>query len=422
MRAPSDPQIVHPFPADQIDGWVRTMSATFLEEAGDDAHQRWVQSLTRDWDPGRAWGVIDRGRCVATLRTLPRTITVPGAGATTRLLPVDALTQVTVAATHRRRGLLSRMLGESLAAARERGDALSILIAAEWPIYGRFGYGPAVLETNLTLYPRRAGGRVTSAEPGRVRQVEREEFGTIAPDVFAAARRLRAGQVDRDQPWWDRELGLGGYPKNTALPYNWLVHEGDDGPDGLLAWSATRGFGSLPPMGAVRALGPFAANDVAYRNLWSYLSGLDAVDEIALPNRPADEAIRWLLGDGRTLVLTEQSDSMWLRLLDVPAALEARGYAVSGELVLEVVDDGAPSVAGRYRLSVDGDAVQCEPTGDDPDLTVTQPALASVYLGGMGGLRPRLLEGAVAEHTPGALSRADAMLVTPLVPWNATDF
>jgi predicted acetyltransferase len=357
---------------------------------------------------------------VATLRTVPRTITVPGADGTTELLSADALTNVTVAATHRRQGLLSRMLGASLAAARDRGDPVSILIAAEWPIYGRFGYAPAVLGTNFALYPRRAGGTVVG-EPICVRQVDREAFGSLAPGVFAAARRLRAGQVDRDQPWWDRQLGLGGYPRDPKLSPNWLVHEGANGPDGLLEWTATRRFGLSPPLGAVKALGPYAANEIAYRDLWAYLSGLDGVEEIVLANRPADEPVRWLLGDARTLTLTGQSDFLWLRLLDVPAALAARRYASAGELVLEVVDGAEPSVAGRYRLSADGDGAQCEPTAADPDLTITQSALASAYLGG-SPLRARAIDGAVTEERTGALTRADAMFGTPLMPWNATGF
>ncbi len=104
--------------------------------------------LTRSWDPARAWGVRDRGQWVATLRTEERALSVPGMGDETGDLRVDALTNVTVSATHRRRGLMSRMLGGSLRTARERGDAISILIAAEWPIYCRSGYAPATLSAD----------------------------------------------------------------------------------------------------------------------------------------------------------------------------------------------------------------------------------------------------------------------------------
>jgi predicted acetyltransferase len=255
-----------------------------------------------------------------------------------------------------------------------------------------------------------------------VRQVEREEFGQLASAVFDAARRRRAGQVDRDQAWWARTLGLDGFTPSLQGPAdNWLEHEGPTGPDGLLTWKSTRDFGFMPPLGAVTVSGLFAASDDAERDLWTYLTGLDVVEEVVLPNRPADEPIRWRLPDARALVLTQQSDFLWLRLLDVPAALSARRYAVADEIVLEVLDNTATSVAGRYRLHADGTDVTCESTTAAPALTVTQSALASAYLGD-GPLRPHLATGAVIEHVAGALQRTDAMFLTALAPWNATSF
>ena len=414
-------ELVHPVGPEEIPGWVRAMATAFLQaNEGKDVDQ-WVEQTRQSWVPARAYGVRDRGRWVGTLRTEPRTITVPGHDGGTEVLAADALTNVTVAATHRRRGFLSKMLGGSLRDARDRGDAVSILIAAEWPIYGRFGYAPAVPQANFTLHPRRPGGRIPGASTG-VRQVDREEFGRLAPGVFDAARRRRAGHVDRDLAWWARTLGLDGCtPSPQDPPDNWLVHEGAEGPDGLLAWNATRDFGFMPPLGAVTVSGLFAASDDAERDLWTYLTGLDVVEEVVLPNRPRDEPIRWRLPDARVLVLTQLSDFLWLRLLDVPAALSARRYAVAGDVVLEVLDNSAASVAGRYRLHADGADVTCEPTTAAAALTVTQSALASAYLGD-GPLRPHVATGEVIEHLTGALQHTDAMFVTALAPWNATSF
>jgi len=185
------------------------MSTTFLDDPHSSQTARWTEVLTRIWDPARAWGVRDRGRWVATLRTEERSLSVPGVDDGTNDVRVDALTNVTVAATHRRRGLMARMLGESLAAARARGDAISVLIAAEWPIYGRFGYSPATLSANYVLHRSRPGANC-SGDPTRVRQVEREEFGDVAPAVYSAARRQQAGQIDRDR------VGGTGFSDGTA--------------------------------------------------------------------------------------------------------------------------------------------------------------------------------------------------------------
>jgi predicted acetyltransferase len=165
-----------------------------------------------------------------------------------------------------------------------------------------------------------------------------------------------------------------------------------------------------------------AAGDVAYRNLWAYLAGVDGVDEIRLFDRPVDEPVRWLLEDARTLVMTELVDFLWLRLLDVPSALSARRYATAGELVLEVIDDSRDGCAsGRYRLRVEGREVECTRTARDADLELTQRALASIYLGGFR-LTELTLSGDAREVTPGAIAQADLMFSVSRAPWNATWF
>lgn len=420
--SPSDPEVVHPVPVEEVPGWAGAMASTFLHDPHNAEATRRTDLLRRVWDAERAWGARDRGRWVATLRSETRTLAVPGVGGGTRTLPVDAVTNVTVAATHRRRGLLRRMLSGSLRAARDRGDALSILIAAEWPIYGRFGYAPATETAEYVLHRTRPGAAV-AGDPGRVRAVDRAEFGALAPAVYAAAQRRRSGQLDRRADWWNRVLGLADHPVPETLPHNWLVHEGDEGVDGLLAWTATRGeFGLVPPFGAVTVWGLVDAGDTAYTNLWAYLCGLDLVDEVHLAERPIDEPVRWLLHDARTLVKTQQVDFVWLRLLDVPRALAARRYAVPGEVVLEVIDeDGDRFAAGRFRLVADGDEVECSPTDHEPDLQITQRALASIYLGGFR-LRELTMAGAAQERTAGALDRMDAMFSVARAPWNATWF
>jgi predicted acetyltransferase len=164
---------------------------------------------------------------------------------------------------------------------------------------------------------------------------------------------------------------------------------------------------------------PQSATGVA---IGSILTGVDLIDAVNLSNRPVDEPARWLLQDARTLVMTQRVDFMWLRLLDVAAALSARRYAAPGEVVLEVTDeDHGRIAAGRFRLAADGDAVDCRLTDRPADLQITQRALASIYLGGFR-LRELALAGGVTERTPGALAGVDLMFSVPLAPWNATWF
>jgi predicted acetyltransferase len=413
-------EIVNPLAAEDLPGWMATMATTFLEDPEGERTAQRVKNFARRWDPERTWGARDRGQWVATLETEPHTVTVPGHDGATEILVADGLTSVTVAATHRRRGLLTRMVTDSLRAARERGDAISMLISAEWPIYGRFGYAPAVFTGYRTLYRDRRGSAV-DGDLSRVRQVSRQEFAAIAPDVFERTRRRRAGQVDREDYWWDRLFGLDGWELTHELPHNYLVHDGEDGPDGILAWTTkAEPDGWHAPMATVKLDGMFGATDEAERDLWAYLSGLDLVDRIQLSG-PVDEPADWLLGDARVLRLTEITDHLWVKLLDVPAALAARRYTVPGELVLQVVDESQVSAAGRFRLTAGDGQAAAEPTTASPDLTLAQTALASAYLGGVS-LRGQMIAGTVSEHTPGALQRADAMFSTALAPYNATGF
>jgi predicted acetyltransferase len=413
-------EVIHPVPADEVGPWLASMVETFLDPAPIDAADTTARAAL--WQPERSWGARADGRWVATLRTDARRITVPGTTAhTPREIAADALTNVTVAATHRRLGLMSTMLSEALAGAKDRGDPVSVLVAAEWPIYGRFGFAPTSDAARYTVRPRTRGARLLAPVSGSVRPVGLEEFAALAPPIFAAARQQRAGDIDRPSSVWDRRLGRGGFPpgKQTVV---FIVHEGVDGPDGFVSWESTGHWSLTEELGQISVHDLIAANDVAYAALWDYLLGIDVIEQIHLYDRPVDEPLRWLLVDGRAIRQTHRVDWMWLRLLDVAAALSARCYATDDSLVLEVVDaDGPGYAAGRYQLEGGPAGAQCQPTTRSADLVVQQRALAAAYLGGTS-LLSQLPAGLVSEQTTGALARADAMLSTSLPPWCATSF
>lgn len=412
-------EIVHPVPIEDVEPWLRQLGSTLVDNVYDATFAHRVERRRRAWDPQRAWAVRDRGRIVGTLASYDRRLTVPGTGARTRELRADAVTGVSVAATHRRRGLLTELMGRAQAAARERGDAVSILIAAEWPIYGRFGYAPATSLTRWNLDPRRAGVAVDVGR-GALRQVEPAEAGPIADAVFDVARRDRAGQIDRPAPWWDRQVGLDGYQVISGTEAYWYVHDGPDGPDGVLAWMA-REHPDLRRPGTVGVSEFIAATPQAARDLWGYLCGLDLVGDVELWGPPDDPA-PFLLGNGRALRAGDRVDHLWVRLVDVPAALAARAYAADADVVLDVLDPTPGGYGrGRVRLLVQGGDAVCEPTAREPDLRLDVRTLASIYLGGYR-LRALATTQDVDELTPGALDRLDLMFSTPLAPYCQTGF
>jgi predicted acetyltransferase len=417
-------EIVHPVPVDEVRPLAATLATTFLEEASGERFEAHVEAWDREWRALRAWGARDPaggGRWVATLATEPQRLTIPAGATGTRDIAADGLTAVTVNATHRRRGLLTRMITESLDEAKQRGDAVSILIAAEWAIYGRFGYAPASRAANYTFFPRSRADLLRPAETGTVRQVDAADLAAIAPEIFERSRHCRAGQTARDGEWWPRRLGVDGYrPVHYGKAPTYYLHEGTDGPDGLLWWSPTKDFELTGEQGAISVGDLTAATGTAYRNLWAYLASIDLVGEIALLRRPVDEPVRWLCSDGRALRQTYAGDDLWLRLLDVPAALSARGYAREDRVVLDVSDDGTGGY-GQGRFVLDSGTGECRPTTETAELELTQRALASIYLGGFT-LREQRIAGGVHEVRPGALDRVDGMFATIAPPWNATSF
>lgn len=410
-------EIVNPVPVDEARAWLAQAVSTLLGDPYSDDFGKRTERWLREW-PDNTWGYRDNGRWVATLATEPRTLTVPGPGIATRDVITDSVTIVTVAATHRRRGVLTSMMRDSMQSAKDRGLAMSVLIAAEWPIYGRFGYAPAVMDNGYIYHPRRPSAGLPAPKAGSVRHAEPAEVLAVAPAIFDRARRLRAGQMDRPGEWWARALNVGYEP--VGKQSHWILHEGADGPDGLLSWRVNREFELTGEMGAVEVPVFVTATDEAYVDLWGYLAGIDVVGEVHVDDRPVDEPIRLHLKDGRALTLKHSFDYLWARLLDVPAALAARSYAVPGRLVLDVVDNDLGEYgAGRFVLTADEADATCEPTTEQPDLRVNQRALASAYF---GGYRLHQLAHLVEDLTPGALDRADLMFSTPLPPWNQTGF
>lgn len=404
--------------------WLRTMRTGLLVDPGglNEATKDWWR---RVWDSERATGGYAGGRCVGTLRTFPALLSVPSGDQPAAEIPIDALTQVTVAATHRRRGVLTNMLTRSLQAARDRGEVASLLRAAEWPIYGRFGYWPAIFGSDYAI---RSGKRVQvlpPAGPVDIVGVEPAELLKPAMAVHGRARRQRAGQLDRQPATWQRRLGLDSMrPPETREPVCVLARNASGGVDGYATWSANDGdwFHDSEQQAQADVTEVLAATEDAYRALWHYLLNIDLVRLLKLAAYPVDEPLEWLLSDGRVARRTWTGDNEWLRLLDVPAALSARRYQRTDRLVLEVVDEAGGWARGRVSLDGGPEHADCRPAPtESADLTIDQRALAAIYLGG-ATVRSQRLAGLLDEHTPAAASRLEAMFWTAQAPWNATPF
>jgi predicted acetyltransferase len=385
-----------------------------------------VAAARPSYDLARTQGAYDRGRCVATFRSMPRELTVPGGAA----LAASAVTNVTVTSTHRRRGLATRMMATDLAAARERGDAVSILVAAEYPIYGRYGFGPATWVTDWQVDVPRAGQDKRYGGPadgGRVDLATVAEVRTAGPALHERVRAVTTGAINRTAHWWETATGERQLPSNPwKEPFFALYRDADGRVDGLVAYDVGDEHwpNKLPKVDtSVRQL--IAVTPAAETALWRFLLSLDWVTLLKTAHRAPDDLLPLLLPDPRAARTETHADFMWLRVLDVPAALSARTYAGGPAcLVLDVTDRSGLS-GGRFLLETDASgAAVCRPapaavssgTSGTPELALDIAELGCLYLGDESPVRLAAL-GRVTERGSGAARTADVLFRTARRPW-----
>jgi predicted acetyltransferase len=305
------------------------------------------------------------------------------------------------------------------AVARERGDAVSLLYAAEYPIYGRFGYGPATSTATWTLTT--AGTRFTGPSGG-VELARPADAVPVLQAVFDADRLRRPGEIRRLEYRWQFDLGLRESSWGERWKGNVALHRDANGEvDGYARYTPKEVWEERQPRGTIAVNELIALDDEAYGALWRFLGELDLVATVKAGGRRRDERLPWLLTNARAVVESDVGDALWVRLLDVPRALEARTYERRGQVVLEVVDGEAPGGRMRVELDASEGGASARTTGRSPDLTLDVAALGSAYLGGTR-LSHAVIPHGVDEHRTGALATAQAIFRTADEPWSATFF
>ncbi|NKQ52235.1 GNAT family N-acetyltransferase [Amycolatopsis sp. K13G38] len=356
--------------------------------------------------PQRGIGAFD-GELIGTVRSFDTELTVPGG---TRL-PFAAVTGVGVRPDRTRRGVLRAMMRAQLDDFTTRGVPLAGLYASEAVIYGRFGYGAATVTRDFEIDRRRAALRPEVPAGGEVSLLSADKAVERLPELYANLLGDRPGRMTRSPHWWP---GFERALRRAEAPVTTVVHHGPGGADGFAQYTVDRHHWSQPSEMDVWHLE--AANDDAYAGLWRYLLGVDLVDRIKVPGRPLDEPVELLLTNPRACDTVSVDDGLWLRLVDVPAALAAREY--DGEpVVLEVTDPFLPANSGCYRVCPDG----VSRTDVPGELRLTVDALAMLYL---GAWRASALAtaGRIQPAEPKALARADRLFATTVAAWCGTHF
>ncbi|WP_445154465.1 GNAT family N-acetyltransferase [Arthrobacter sp. Hor0625] len=338
---------------------------------------------------------------VATFGTMDKTLNI-GFG---RLLETRLVTAVTVRTSHRRRGLLRRMMAEDLALARTEGLAMAALTASEASIYGRFGFGVATSEQSIKVD---TGARfvLNHTPTGRVEVADPKVLLELAPAVFDRLHRCTPGSVDRHEFY--RQFASGSVSRDDGEDPKVkvaLYYGPDGGVDGYVSYKFG-GWSSTPHTMEIVDL--VAATHAAYLELWQYLGAIDLVERVTWEEAPVDDPLPWALTDPRCVDASEARDMLWLRILDVRKALEARHYPRDGRLVLKV-SDPLGLTGGTFALDVSGGAaVVSDAEGTAADLELDVAVLSSIYL---GGVHPVTLaaSGRIRETAPGAAFTAAGM-------------
>ncbi|WP_306371198.1 GNAT family N-acetyltransferase [Nocardiopsis sp. CC223A] len=370
-------------------------------------------------EPDRFLVVRDGGRIVGTTNSHRFSLTVPGGPR-----PAAGVTGVGVLPTHRRRGILTALLREQLADLRERGENLAILWASEGGIYGRYGYGRASCQYTYSVSRAHAALRPDAPRDPSL-TLELAEPADALPDLdllHRAAQAERPGGFPRDGNWWKLRLWMLSRPRpDTSDLRAVIVRDTGGRPVGSALHRVTTGYGEGGlPTGTVTVREMNALTPAARTALYEYLFDTDLTVETEITGLPEDDPLPALLADPLQAV-PRGGGHLWLRLVDVPAALAERTYAHPLDTVIEVADRHAPWNAGRWHLKTDGEHTRVEATDADPDLSLDAAHLGAAHLG-RGPVTTHVDAGTAVERTPGAAARLDTALYTPRAPRCDTGF
>lgn len=375
----------------------RLLYSLFHEAFDEDLHE----AERGVFEPERSLAVSDGEEIVGHAAAFTRDLTVPG-----NVVPAAHVTMVGVAPTHRRRRLLTRLMHRQLREIRDAGrEPIAVLWASEGRIYPRFGYGLATQRLEFEIDVREVR-LAQSAVAGRLRTGQPAALQPELAKVYEQLRADRPGWSDRDERWWRFVLADPASRRSGATERRAVVHEGPGGVDGYALWRTKSSWDAGGPKGEVIVTEVAAADPQSYAALWQFLLSIDLTRTALFRMGAVDEPLLHLVNEPRQLN-GRLADGLWVRVVQVGAALSARRYAAPVDVVIEVSDAVLPENAGRWRLVGDRNGARCERTDAPADLACDVRDLGAVYLGGpsWGALAGA---GRVRELRPGTIDQANA--------------
>ena len=367
----------------------------------------YAERLTRVLPAGRVYAAWEGDRAVGGLGAFPFQLTVPGGR-----VPAAGVTVAGVLPSHRRRGVLGAMMRALLDACYQQGEPVAYLWATEDTIYGRFGFGLASFTAEIDLPRERSAFHAPFERCGRVHLVSpmaAEEF--VAP-IYERVAVETPGMFARSSVWWQaRTLADPDWRRGSAGDLQCAVVENEGQPAGYALYRMNSAFERGLQSGSVAVIEAMGDSPEATRAIWRYLFDIDWLARVKAWLLPLDHPLLLMVAEPRRLGFSLR-DGLWVRVLDVKAALSARSYQAQGSLVIEITDEFCPWNAGRWKIGSD----RVERTDEAPGLRCDITALGSVYLSGFTWTQlARALR--VTELVSGAIALADTIFRTPRSPW-----
>jgi len=362
-------------------------------------------------DTSRSHCALEGGRMVGTAEALRFSLTVPGGE-----VPAAGVTSVGVLPSHRRRGILTGLMRRQLGDVHGWGEPVAVLWSSEGSIYHRFGYGLASRNARIDAERDRSAFRHPSPPAGRVRLVSREEALEALPGIYDRVRAEMPGFFSRSRVWWEAiTLADDQRDRGSAGPLFRAVLELEGRPEAYALYRVERDWQLGVSASRLHVQEEVSASPLATREIWRFLFGVDLVERVQARRLPADHPLFLLVAEPARLRLS-QGDGLWLRVVDVAAALATRSYAAEGSLAFELADPFCPWNEGRWLLEASPGGAAVRRVEADPDLRLEAADLAAVYLGGFG-FADLARAGRIEERAPGAIARADALFRTDRAPW-----
>jgi predicted acetyltransferase len=358
----------------------------------------------------RTVAVFDGDDIIGTGGGVSFTVSVPGGGE----VPMAGTSLITVQPTHRRRGVLRSIMAHHLDDVAGRGEPLAGLWASESSIYGRFGYGQGTFRHDATMDSGRVDFRGEPAK-GAVRLVETEEAGRLMRSVYEQARPNGVGMLTRSDAWWDhRLLGDPESRRGGKSEKRYAVFEEDGKATGYAVYRQKSNWDDFISNGEIDVSEIVTTTDTAHTGLWQFLTNIDLFPKLEYWNAAVDDPLPAKILDPRRVV-RKLADALWIRVMDVPAALEARRYDADGVVTIDVIDPTGLEAAGTYQLQVSEGVGSCELVTATADLSFQIDVLGHLYLGG-GDAFAMAAAGRI-DGDPRAVWRLHRMFRTDRAPW-----